>query len=733
MMKGLAMKQFLLISVLFFIVGCSAEEKQDIPLSDEEIRWQEYAKNVSITRDKWGIPHIHGKTDADAVFGMIYAQAEDDFNRVELNYINALGRLSESEGKEEIFRDLRMKLFIDPADMQQKYQESPVWLQKLMDAFADAMNFYLATHPDVKPKVITRFEPWMPLAFSEGSIGGDIERISLNRLENFYGSPVRELALETHELYAEPQGSNGFAIAPSNSTTGNALLLINPHTSFYFRAEMHVKSDEGLNAYGAVTWGQFFIYQGFNETAGWMHTSSGADAIDEYLETIYEKNGEFYYLYGNEERKLTSKQITIPHKTATGMENQVFTTYYSHHGPIIRKLDGKWVSIKLMQEPIKALMQSYGRTKAKDYDEFKETMELHTNSSNNTVFADAKGNIAYFHGNFIPRRDPKFNWSKPVDGSTPDTEWQGLHSVDETVGVLNPPTGWLQNTNNWPYSVIGEQSPKKGNFPAYMATFPENYRGINAVRVLKDKKDFTLDSLRDAAYDSYLAAFADLIPSLKTAYDKTPDNHPIKGSVTEAMALLDAWDYRFDYGSVPTSVAIYWAREMRNNALLPARNTQVSVYDYMMTRTSNTEKLAALKKAIDTLEADFGSWKTPWGEINRFQRLTGDIIQPFNDNEPSYPVAFPSARWGSLAAYGQRTFNGTKKIYGTRGNSFVAVVEFGDKVKAKAITAGGQSGDVTSPHFNDQAELYAKGELRPVFFYENDIQQNSERTYHPGD
>jgi acyl-homoserine-lactone acylase len=183
------MKQFWIVFSVLFLFACSSEEAQQPPLTEAEKRWAEYRENVTITRDKWGIPHVYGKTDADAVFGMIYAQAEDDFNRVELNYINALGRLSESEGENEIYRDLRMKLFIDPDDMQKKYEESPEWLQKLMDTFADAMNYYLATHPDVEPKVITHFEPWMPLAFSEGSIGGDIERVSLNQLENFYGKP----------------------------------------------------------------------------------------------------------------------------------------------------------------------------------------------------------------------------------------------------------------------------------------------------------------------------------------------------------------------------------------------------------------------------------------------------------------------------------------------------------------------------------------------------------------
>src|SRR5690606_19109146 len=245
--------------------------------------------------------------DADAVFGVIYAQAEDDFNRIETNYLNAMGRLAEAEGEAEIYRDLRMKLFIDPADMQAKYASSPDWLKALMEAWADGLNYYLRTHPDVKPRVTTRFEPWMALTFSEGSIGGDIERVSLTELEAFYGR--RRVSMAAHEnpaLFREPSGSNGFAIAPAITADRHALLLINPHTSFFFRSELQMTSEEGLNAYGAATWGQFFLYQGFNDKVGWMHTSSGVDAIDEYLETVEQRDGAWFYRYGNEWRPVSS-------------------------------------------------------------------------------------------------------------------------------------------------------------------------------------------------------------------------------------------------------------------------------------------------------------------------------------------------------------------------------------------------------------------------------------------
>ena len=455
----------LLILSLVVFSGCSQEEL-DTSASDNGIlteaeisRLEARAESVEIIRDEWGIPHIFGKTDADTVFGTLYAQAEDDFNRIEENFLNAMGRLSEAEGEGELYRDLRMKLFIDPKTLKQQYTESPPWLKRLMDAFADGLNYYLHTHPETIPRVLFHFEPWMALSFSEGSIGGDIERVQLQDLQNFYG-PNDLVAQRKSANDNEPRGSNGFAISPKNSSSGNALLLINPHTSFFFRSEVHMVSEEGLNAYGAVTWGQFFVYQGFNEKTGWMHTSSRADAIDEYSEKIIERADGFYYQYGDQELKLKEKIVELKFLKANQLHSRKFNVYFSHHGPIIRSEEDRWVSIKLMQKPVEALTQSYMRTLARSYEDFNETMELRTNSSNNTVFADSDGNIAYYHGNFIPRRDPQFNWNSPLDGSNPLTEWNGLHELDEMITLLNPENGWIQNTNNWPFSAPAEVRPK---------------------------------------------------------------------------------------------------------------------------------------------------------------------------------------------------------------------------------------------------------------------------------
>ena len=701
-------------------------------------RWQREARSVTIVRDDWGIAHVHGKTDGDAVFGMVYAQAEDDFNRVETNFINAMGRLAEAEGESEVYRDLRMKLFIDPDTLKKDYAAAPHWLKALMDAWADGLNYYLATHPSVKPRVITHFEPWMALAFSEGSIGGDIERVNLTQLAAFYGgarAPNDDGTLDGDgPAEPEPTGSNGIAIAPSNTVDHHALLLINPHTSFFFRSELQMTSDEGLDAYGAATWGQFFVYQGFNERAGWMHTSSGVDAIDEYLETVVKQGDRLYYRYGSELRPVIVSTINVPYRTANGMATKTFTVYRSHHGPIIREQNGKWVAIRLMNEPLKALTQSYTRTKAHNYKEFRQTMELHTNSSNNTIFADADGNIAYFHANFIPRRNPTFDWTKPVDGSDTATEWHGVLSIDESPNLLNPPNGWLYNSNNWPWSAAGPDSPKRAAYPGYVETGrEESWRGYHALRVLSNRKDFTMQGLRAAAYDSYLPAFEKLIPTVVAAYDSAAPGDPLKTRLAEQITMLRNWDRRWGVSSIPTALAVFWGEELSRRVAREARRAGMSPDDYIVARATGPERLQALAAASDKLAADFGSWKTPWADINRFQRLTGDIVQPFNDAGPSIPVGFTSSRWGSLASFGARPYPGTKKWYGTNGNSFVAVVEFGDSVRAIAVTAGGESGHPANKHFNDEAERYATGNLRPVYFYPSQLVGHTERTYHPGE
>ena len=702
-----------------------------------ENAWREHAQRVHIIRDNWGIAHVYGKSDADAVFGMIYAQAEDDFNRIEHNYLVSLGWLAQAEGESALYSDLRARLFIDVGRLQQQYRAAPVWLKSLMDAWSDGLNYFLSTHSAVHPKVIRHFEPWMALSFTEGSIGGDIETIDLKQLEKFYGPATPPMAAlpgaATDPVPEEfPGGSNGFAIAPKLTASGHAMLWINPHTSYYFRSELQMVSEAGLNVYGAVTWGQFFVYQGFNTHNGWMHTSYGGDAIDEYAEDLVKKPDGLYYRYGPGLKKLRASVVSIPIKQAAGLDNRSVTVYHSHHGPIIRAENGKWIAIKLLQEPVPALSQSFLRTKTTDYASFRKTQDMRTDTSNNTVYADASGTIAYFHGNFIPKRDTSFDFTHPVDGSNPATEWHGPHAIADTITLLNPSNGWLFNSNNWPFSAAGEQSPKVENYPRYMWTKGENPRGPHAVEVLSKLRGATLDSLIAAGYDGHLTAFDILLPPLIHAYDALPGADPRRASLGEAIDMLRAWNRRTSADSVATAVAIFWGQGLIERNGAAARDADEPAYDYLVDKLTDDERLEGLSAALAKLQQDFGRWRIAWGEINRFQRLTGDIVQPFDDARPSLPVGFAPSQWGALASFDSSKPRKTKKIYGSTGNSFIAAVDFGPTIHAKALMSGGESGDPSSPHFTDQALMFSQGRFRDVLFYPEDVRAHAERSYQPG-
>ena len=703
----------------------------------EIIKWKKQAQQIKIIRDSFGIPHIYGKTDADAIFGLLYAQCEDDFKRVELNYIEKLGRLSEINGEKDLYNDLLNRLVIDSVDAIHDYKKAEPWLKKILNAYADGINYFIYKNSTKKPLLLNRFEPWYPLLWTDGSIGAiSTGGISVKEIKNFYGEFNEEVTFISNKE-EDPTGSNGFAFAPKITESGNSILYINPHVTFYFRPEVHVVSEEGLNTYGAVTWGQPFVYQGFNEYCGWMHTSSQADISDTYIEKLEKINGKWLYQYDGKRRDITTKNISIKYKTDKGLVAKLFKTLFTHHGPILTKRNGEFLSLKHNNRDTKGFMQSWLRTKASSFEAFKKTMDMGANPSNNTVYADAEGNIAYWHGNFLPKRDPHYNWEQPVDGTIKATEWQGFHTVEESVHLYNPINGWLQNCNSTPFTVAGEFSPKKENYVSYLAPDEENYRGINSVRILSTaKQKFTLEKVIAAGYDTKLTAFEDLIPALLLNFENYKKYVSSTDSITiileKPIAILKQWTYRVDTNSIATTLAIEWGQK-----LLPLINN--SNGDGFVDKTKTFCKLASpntlLKPLLATLrdlKSKFGTWEILWGELNRFQRISNAIANQFDDEKPSYPVAFASSTWGMLPSYISKSFEGTKKRYGVNGNSFVCAVEFGKKIKAKSLLAGGESGNVNSKHFFDQGEMYSKGIFKDVLFYKENVLKYAKKMYHPG-
>jgi len=697
--------------------------------------YQAQAKQVTIIRDNWGIPHVYGKTDANAVFGLLYAQCEDDFKRVELNYIEKLGRLSEINGEKDIFNDLQIRLLIDTAEAIADYQKAQPWLKKLLNAYADGINYYLVKNPQVKPALLTRFKPWYALLWTDGSIGAiNTANLTITELKQFYTGDHKPTAY-VPILKDQQSGSNGFAFAPSITKSGNAILYINPHTTFYFRPEVQMQSEEGLNAYGAVTWGQFFVYQGFNEHLGWMHTSNNVDIADMYAEKITKTDKGLFYEYDKKKLPVIEKKVNIKYLEGNSLKTKSFNTYFTNKGPIMAIRDGKWISLKSKNRNTASLVQSWVRTKAKSFEEYQKAMDLKANASNNTVYADNKGNIAYWHGNFIPVRDTKYNWSDVVDGSTSATAWKGLHNVKDMVHLYNPINGWLQNCNSTPFSVAGKNSPIKANYPSYMAPDGENFRGVAANRLLDKPAKYDLDKVIAMGYDTYLPAFEVLVPALLKAYAQLPQSDPLLAELKAPIDILKGWDYRSAESSIAAAIAFEWAPRL--NPIIqkvyidPGEKDQIENTSAFVASARPNELLDPLKATLADLSKRFGKWEVTWGEINRFQRLTGAIYEKYDDNLNSIPVGFGSALWGQLPSYRSNQFK-TNKRYGFSGNSFVCAVEFGPRIKAKSILAGGNSGDPKSKHFNDQAEMYAKGQFKDVLFYKEDVVKNAERSYQPG-
>ena len=725
--------RFLPAVLMLLLVGCK------LPSQDPVIkRYQAQAARVTIIKDNWGVPHIYGKTDADAVFGLMYAQCEESFERVERNYILKMGRMAELEGEAYLPEDLTMRLVNDTITAKKNYHDSPEWLKSLCVAFADGINYYLYKHPQTRPLILQHFEPWFPMMFMDGAyvttrFGG----LETSDIQNLYKLRDAKNASIPSELkrQGEMMGSNGFAIGPSKTLSRNSLLYINPHVSFDFRMEAQMVSEEGLNAYGAVTWGQFFIFQGFNEHCGWMHTSSMADAEDLYEEKITEKASKYYYEYDGKLQPVSSRQEVMKYKTNTGIGTKSVSTYYTGHGPVVGSRKDTWLSLKVLPQSFKNLVQSWQRTKANNFEEFKASMLLLGNTSTNTVYADDKGNIAYWHGNAIPRRDTTYNWALPVDGSITATEWQGMHGLNEIVQVHNPTSGWVQNCNSTPFNVAGLQSLSANLYPAYMAPEGENFRSLQAIQALSKGNNLTLEKLIALGNSHYLAAFDTLLPPLLADIAALPPYDSSFLLLKEPAKLLSEWNRQSAISSVPATLAILWAYSLLSNhyqaRTAEESSHQVRNFSGIIRNTPSQQRIALLSQLIVGLNRAFGSWKVEWGELNRYQRITGDIDPEFDDGKTSLPVGAASSVFGCLPAY-ETAWNNTRKGYGVAGNSFVAAVEFGPRIKALSIIPGGQSFDQDSKHFADQAQMYLDGKFKEVFFYKEDVVKNSERTYHPG-
>ncbi len=666
------------------------------------------ARDVTIYRDTYGVPHVFGRTDASTVFGFAYAQAEDNFWRVEENFINALGRASELYGEKMLDEDRLNHALEIPRLAQAEYARLDKHTRSLCDAFAAGLNYYLARHTQVKPRLLTRIEPWYTLAF----IRYNYYQNGFARDRSLRGTQQQTAAIESD--LKEHTGSNGWVIGPSKSATGNAMLFINPHLPFFGPGQVyegHVHSDEGWNFTGYTRFGFPLPYVGHNENGGWVSTDNAADLTDVYVETFDDPSRPLAYKYGKEYRLATERTEEIRVKTATGIETRKFTMRKTHHGPIVAASDGKPLALRMAKfESDGWLREWYDMTRAKSLAELKRAIAPLNMLFGNVMYADRQGNTWYLYNGAVPKRDPRFDWQRPVDGSDPATEWQGYHTIDELPQLTNPKSGWMQNCNTTPFLLTSEGNPDPKQFPKYMVQEGDNPRGAISREILASKSKFTFDEWKQLAFDTRVMNAEKRLPGLLAALKQHLDNDP---RLREVYDELVRWNQR----SATDSIAM----------------TLFSLWHERVLRNEKQDAVAALTEVVDTLQHDFGTWKVAWGEINRLQRLDESKDEDFQDSKPSLAVSGVNGNDGAVFTFYAAPERGQKRRYGMAGGTYISVVEFGPTVRALSVHTFGASGDPKSRHFMDQSALYTRGEFKPSPLTLDEIRAHLECSYHPGE
>jgi acyl-homoserine-lactone acylase len=681
------------------------------------------ARSVTIYRDTYGVPHVFGRSDASTVFGFAYAQAEDNFWRVEENFIYALGRASELYGEKSLDEDrLNHELEI-PRLAREEHARLDQQMRLLCDSFAAGFNYYLARHPEVVPRLLTKIEPWYTLAF-----------IRYNYYQNGFARDrnLRQSEFQTAEIENDLKahtGSNGWVIGPSRSATGHAMLFINPHLPFFGSGQVyegHIHSDEGWNFTGYTRFGFPLPYVGHNENGGWVSTDNAADLTDVYLETFDDPARPLAYKYGKGYRLATERTEEIRVRTAAGPGTRRFTMRKTHHGPILGARDGKLLAIRMAKfEADGWLREWYDMTRAKSLAALKRAMAPLNMLFGNVMYADRQGNTWYLYNGAVPRRDPRFDWTRPVDGSDPATEWQGYHNIAELPQLTNPKTGWMQNCNTTPFLLTSEGNPDPKQFPKYMVQEGDNPRGAISREILSSRTKITFEEWRRLAFDTRVMNAEKRLPELLALLKEHLDSNSTKISSDARLRLreihdeLARWNLRSATDSVAMTLFSLW-----HDRVLRDRTTTAATAD---------SQLAALTDVINTLERDFGTWKVAWGELIRLQRRDESKDEEFQDSRSSFPVAGVNGNDGAVFTFYATPVQGQKRRYGVAGGTYISVVEFGPRVRALSIHTFGASGDPKSRHYLDQAALYARGEFKPAWLTIDNIRANLEAAYHPGE
>ena len=679
-----------------------------------DARVERLARSVTIYRDNYGVPHVYGPTDASCVFGFAYAQAEDNFWQVEDNYIQALGHAAEVNGEEALAEDLLNRTLEITTLSEAEYKNANQRTRELCDAFAAGLNYFLERNAQVKPRLIARFEPWQTIALMRF----EVYQLFVYETQDLHLDDTRTASRQVDNEVS--LGSNTWAIGPQKSASGYAMLFINPHVFFFGPTQFyegHLHSDEGWNISGASFLGMPFPVIGHNEYLGWTHTVNYPGISDLYLEKFDDPKDPLAYAYATGHRRATEWTEIIKIKKDRGIESKSFTVRKTHHGPVVSLKGNQALALRLAKLDEGGLIDEwYAMGKAHSLREFKTAMSRLAIPMFNTMYADGEGKIFYVYNGAVPRRSAKVDWTKPLDGSSPESEWQGYHKFEELPQLTNPVTGFLQSCNSTPFLTTTSGNPIQAAYPAYMVREPDTPRARISRRLLAARDKFTFGEWTRTVFDTTVIEAETFVPALVDEWEKLKQADAARAEkLSAAVAELRSWDRVSTIDSQAMTLFAFSferASGIRDTAPWP--------------------KIRALEAVIDNLERAWGTWQVAWGEINRLQRVHTSGRELFSDTRPSLPVPGAAGSLGIIFNFYSRPEKDQKRRYGYIGNTYVSVIEFGRQPQARSLLVFGENSNPASPHYLDQARLYAADEMKPSWFTLAQIKKHSERSYHPG-
>lgn len=715
----------------------------------ELARVERAARAATIVRDTWGVPHVHAPTDAGVAVGIGFAQAEDNFWLLEEEYIRALGRTAEVYGDSMVDNDAARRAMGAAAEARARYARSAPAFRALMRGYVDGINLWIARHPGA-PRLLPRFEPWWPFMF-EGAgrfSAGTAPTLAAMGLAprgrdtvsaRVTGAPVAPPGEGLFPDEEPPEGSNAWAIAPARTASGRAMLFVNPHWQYFIasqRWEVHVESGQGWRFSGFCILGNPIPRSGHNDRLGWTHTNLAADYDDVWSVTFDHPTDSLAYRFAGGWRRAVPWTDTIRVKTDSGVATRVVRMLRTHHGAVFawpdstRALVVRTVGAELTASPLE---QRYRMNKARTLAEWLRAMDMRTISGSNTTYADADGHILLAVGNAAPKRRPGRDGRGLLDGSDSTTGWLGLHPLSEIPMLLDPASGYVQNTNSsaWHATADGANLDS-ARFAPYLALDRENPRSRRSRQLLDSARNVTLDDLARMAMDRRIGIADEQLPPLLAEFDRLTSADAARAAALRPLVdSLRAWDRRSDTTSVATTLFVQAVREGRAARPVPA---------------DSFPRMTALERARDSLVAAHGRWTVPFGAVNRIQRVHPSGTWPFDARRPSWAIPNLDGSFGTIAnatttlapspalardtTYARSTAARTR--WGTAGHSYVAVIEFAPEVEARSLLHFGQSADSTSRHHVDQAPLYSRGEFKPAWYRRADVDAHAERRYHPG-